>query len=135
MKGAKSRDSGRWSCEVGANTQSPTHQGRTGHWALEGEIDIEVRPAVTVLEETSDTLTGAIQANTTLLVICVVVFCIFLSILISVVIMYGRSRLRQRVPRTTDSILIKEEPKLAGDFIRRVLPHIIKFPIKENQVQ
>ena len=126
MKGAKPRDSGRWSCEVGS---------RKGRWALVGEINIEVTQPARLLEESRETLTGAIQASTTLLVICVVVFCIFLSILISVVIMYGRTKLRQRSAQTREAILIKEEPRLSGDFIRRVLPHIIKFPIRENQTQ
>ena len=33
------------------------------------------------------------QANTTLLVVCVVVFTIFLSLLLGVAVMFGRSRL------------------------------------------
>ena len=129
VQGATARDSGRWTCEVGTRTSTQTQYGRLGPWALAGEIDIEVNQQMK-----SETLTGVIQANTTLLVICVVVFCIFLTILISVVILFGRSRLRQRESQTRENILIKEEPRLAGDFIRRVLPHIIKFPVKENPV-
>ena len=137
VKGAKPRDSGRWSCEVGSNSPPRALPARMGRWALVGELDIEVQEAANLLEGRRETLTGAIQASTTLLVICVVVFCIFLSILVSVVIMYGRSRLRQRSAGTREAIL-REEPRqagTAGDFLRRVLPHIIKFPIRDNQTQ
>ena len=129
VKGAQPRDAGRWSCEVGSKIRS--------QWALAGEIHIEVQQG----GETSDPLTSVIQANTTLLVICVVVFVVFMTILLCVVLMYGRTRLSQ-TPHTSNSpgshqareeILIKEEPRLPRDFIRRVLPHIIKFPIKDSQ--
>lgn len=138
VMGAKPRDSGRWSCEVGSNSGPRAPPAKMGHWALVGELDIEVQEAAKLLEGRRETLTGAIQASTTLLVICVVVFCIFLSILVSVVIMYGRSRLRQRSAGTREAILREEEPRqagTAGDFLKRVLPHIIKFPIRENQTQ
>ena len=133
MKGAKARDAGRWSCEVGSKIRS--------QWALAGEIHIEVQQIGEKAEEESETMTSVIQANTTLLVICVVVFIVFMAILCGVVAVYGRSRLSQKPPSSSSSssghqreeILIKEEPRLPRDFIRRVLPHIIKFPIKDSQ--
>ena len=134
MKGARPRDSGRWSCEVGSKIRS--------RWALAGEIDIEVQQAAQTAGEKSDAITSVIQANTTLLVICVVVFIVFMTILVMVVVMYGKSRLSQKPPNSSstssrqerEEILIKEEPRLVPrDFISRVLPHIIKFPVKDNQ--
>ena len=135
MKGAKSRDAGRWSCEVGSKIRS--------QWALAGEIHIEVQQVGEQQQagEQSDTITSVIQANTTLLVICVVVFSVFMAILLCVVLMYGRTKLSQKPPNSSstssrhqrEEILIKEEPRLPRDFIRRVLPHIIKFPVKDNQ--
>jgi len=127
VRGARPSDAGRWSCEVGTKIRS--------RWALAGEINIEVQQIVSTetdtAEEESDTITSVIQANTTLLVICVVVFILFMMILLGVVIMFGRSRLSSRQQR--EAILRKEEQRLPRDFIRRVLPHIIKFPIKDNQ--
>ena len=137
VRGARPTDAGRWSCEVGTKIRS--------RWALAGEINIEVQQIVSTddtdtAEEESDTITSVIQANTTLLVICVVVFIVFMMILMGVVIMFGRSRLSQRGPDSSissrqqrEAILRKEEQRLPRDFIRRVLPHIIKFPIKDNQ--
>jgi len=135
VKGAKPRDAGRWSCEVGSKIRSL--------WALAGEIDIEVQQVgeQQQAEEQSDTITSVIQANTTLLVICVLVFSVFMAILLCVVLMYGRTKLSQKPPSSSSSssrdqrkeILIKEEPRLPRDFIRRVLPHIIKFPMKDTQ--
>ena len=127
VRGARPSDAGRWSCEVGTKIRS--------RWALAGEINIEVQQTgstdTDTAEEESDTITSVIQANTTLLVICVVVFILFMMILLGVVIMFGRSRLSSRQQR--EAILRKEEQRLPRDFIRRVLPHIIKFPIKDNQ--
>ena len=137
VRGARPTDAGRWSCEVGTKIRS--------RWALAGEINIEVQQIVRTdtdtAEEESDTITSVIQANTTLLVICVVVFIVFMTILVGVVFMYGRSKLSQTPPDSSTSsvrhqrepILIREEQRIPRDFIRRVLPHIIKFPIRDNQ--
>jgi len=140
VRGARPSDAGRWSCEVGTKIRS--------RWALAGEINIEVQQLGSTDTDTdtdtageeSDTITSVIQANTTLLVICVVVFVLFMMILMGVVIMFGRSRLSQKPPDSSlssrqqrEAILRKEEQRLPRDFIRRVLPHIIKFPIKDNQ--
>ena len=89
-------------------------------------------------------ISGIIQANKTLLVICIVVFVIFLSILFCVVFLFGRSKLQKRnfitrekkISSNTKAVIIKEEnklPPIPGDFafVKRVLPHIIKFPTKE----
>ena len=138
VRGARPRDAGRWSCEVGAKLSSRRGRGR---WALAGEIIIQIQQERERAGENSETIASVIQANTTLLVICVVVFIVFMTILVGVVFMYGRSKLSQTPPDSSTSsarhqrepILIREEQRIPRDFIRRVLPHIIKFPIRDNQ--
>ena len=76
-------------------------------WALEGELTIQVDTADTLesraggpgVVQVGDThhsvylASDPAQANTTLLVVCVLVFTIFLSLLLGVAVMFGRSRL------------------------------------------
>jgi len=145
VKGALKQDEGKWSCEIGTRRSSTERNSLTLPWALEGNINIEIKNSSTFQEISVDeSFTGIIQANKTLLVICIVVFVIFLSILFCVVFLVGRSKLQKRnfitrekkISSNTEADIIKEEnklPPIPGDFafIKRVLPHIIKFPTKE----
>ena len=73
-----------------------------------------------------------------MLVICVVVFLIFLTILLAVAIFFGRSRIAksQKKKSSKGNIVdsgIQIEAKSSGEFTllrKKVLPHIIKFPEK-----
>ena len=105
---------------------------------LSAPLCIEVQQIGQQTGEKSETITSVLQANTTLLVICVISVVVFMSILMCVVLMYGRGKLSQKPPNSgspssREEILQKEEPRLPRDFMRRVLPHIIKFPLKDNQ--
>ena len=131
MRGASPQDAGQWSCEVGSQYPTP--------WTLIGDIHIKVDT-----DTTEASFTGVIQANTTLLAICIVVFVIFLSILLCVAVMFGRSQLQKRNfetrKKSSENLTAveddnhKEDSKLNGDnaFLRRVLPHIIKFPLHKE---
>ena len=133
MKGASPQDAGQWSCEVGSQYPVP--------WTLVGDIDIKVD---TVTDTTEASFSGVIQANTTLLAICIVVFVIFLSILLCVAVMFGRSQLQKRNfetrKKSSENLTVsedenqKDDSKSYGDnaFLRRVLPHIIKFPLQKE---
>ena len=107
-------------------------------------IDLRRSEGFTDMEKIVDGegFTGIIKANTTLLVICVVVFAIFLSILLCVVIMFGKSRLnkrnffaRRKPEQIEEEIIRGDETKNSSgelSFIQKVLPHIIKFPSKDS---
>ena len=73
-----------------------------------------------------------------MLVICVVVFLIFLTILLAVAIFFGRSRIAKSQKKKSSKGNIGDagiqiEAKSSGEFTllrKKVLPHIIKFPEK-----
>ena len=145
VKGAKHEDEGHWRCEVG--TRRTSDYDRHQPWTMLGDIHIQVlqhneTSTSGLFEELveEEGFAGVIKANTTLLVICIVVFVIFLSILLCVVIMFGRSRLHKsnffarKKPETNEDEMLKEETKTSGDFsfLRKVMPHIIKFPSKDS---
>ena len=75
-----------------------------------------------------------------MLVICVVVFMIFLTILLAVAIFFGRSRIAKVQKKKSSKGNIEDgqiEAKSSGEFTllrKSVLPHIIKFPEKSSLV-
>ena len=82
------------------------------------------------------------KANTALLVVCVLVFVVFVAILVSVVVLYGR---RKQKGNTEDNVEVVvedddkaststlEDSKLKGEmsFMKNVFPHIMSFPNKD----
>jgi len=147
IDGAMKKDEGLWSCEIGT-IEVRRGQRSVSPWTLVGDINIEVKRKSsseknsTDRNKTTESLTGIIKANTTLLVICIVVFVLFLSILLCVVIMFGKSRLQKTSGtrlQPSRSLTGPDEAEATKDtrnytdftFIRKVLPHIIQFPTKE----
>ena len=91
------------------------------------------RPEATTYQE--------FQANTTLLVICVVVFLIFLTILLAVAIFFGKSRTakgkNKPFEENIDGSQIQVEAIKSSNveftlLRKKVLPHIINFPEKST---
>ena len=146
IKGAEEEDGGQWTCEVGSS--SSNSQERQPRWSQIGELQIHVIPYRPFANETlpgstSNTVTMTIsKANTALLVVCVLVFVVFVAILVSVVVLYGR---RKQKGNTEDNVEVVvedddkaststlEDSKLKGEmsFMKNVFPHIMSFPNKD----
>merc|ERR1712013_579434 len=149
--GAESGDSGQWTCEVG----SPPGRRRQGRprWSQTGEIHIRVNIPRTARNETMLLATDSSEpttmmmtkANLALLVVCVLVFVVFVAILVSVIFTHGKKKLEAKNKTVNAEKVAEEETekneilpnqvdtKLEGEisFMKSVFPHIMSFPNKD----
>merc|ERR1711981_1515720 len=117
IRGAEMGDSGEWSCEVGSPPGSSRE--RKPRWSQTGELSIRIKLPSTKGNETASLTTGPsdsvaktmTNANVTLLVVCVLVFAVFVAILLSVIFIHGRKKL---VVKTNSEGEDEEEVAAAG---------------------
>ena len=145
IKGAEEKDGGQWTCEIGSS--SSNSQERQPRWSQIGELNIHVIPNRLSVNETlpgsaSNTVTMTMsRANTALLVVCVLVFLVFVAILVSVVVLYGRRKQKENTEDDVEEVVedgdkastSSSDSKLKGEmsFMKNVFPHIMSFPNKD----
>ena len=151
IRGAESGDSGQWTCEVGS--PPGRRRQRRPRWSQTGELHIRVIIPGTAGNETLLLTTGSSEPTTmmmtkaslALLVVCVLVFVVFVGILVSVIFINNKKKKDAKTKPVNGEEIAKEEAeknkilpspvdaKLEGEisFMKSVFPHIMSFPNKD----